>query len=336
MRVVPELPRAKQEPYLREAFQDAYKVGVTSIHDVGSARSFAVFQSLYAKGTLGLRVLHALPVQLIDEMTATPFRSGFGDEFFRLGAFKVFLDGALGSHTAHLKKPYTSNTKDYGVPVYTAREFTDLVGQAFQAGWAIAVHAIGDAAVRRALDGFKAHRKRMPKQMSSRIEHAQLLDPADIPLFAECGIAASVQPSHLLADRDTAIKHWGTKRSRWAYAFKSLRDAGISLVLGSDTPIERLHPIEGIHAAVNRSLPGDTRGPWTRAEMLSVHDAVFGFTQAAADASGESSIKGSITPGKIADFVVLSDNIFETERRNIMNASVVLTVFNGRIVYSAI
>ncbi len=334
--VIPPPSQARQERLVRDAFLDAYREGVTSIHDVGSDRSFAVFQSLYLKKKLQLRVLHALPVETMDGMAASGFRSGLGDELLRIGALKVFLDGALGSHTAHLKRPYTSERSSRGVSVFSADEFTDLVGRAFRAGWAIAVHAIGDAAVRRALDGFLKHVRRRPKAIASRIEHAQLIDPDDLADFARCGIVASMQPSHLLTDRDTAIKHWGTRRARWSFPFRSLLNERIPLVFGSDTPIERLRPLEGIHAAVNRSRPGDERGPWTRAEVLSVYDTVYGFTVAAAEASGEQDTKGTVSPGKVADFAVLSDNIFETERANIMQTSVIMTVFNGRVVYSAL
>ncbi len=328
---VPPAAQAYGERVVQRAFDRAYAVGVTQVHDVGSENSFEIFQSLYSKNKLRLRVLHARPVGALDDLARTGFRSGLGDEMLRLGPIKVFLDGALGSQTAHLKRPYTSDRSTSGVSIYTADEFNAVIGKAFRAGWAVAVHAIGDAAVRRALDGFLKHRRKMPRAIASRIEHAQLLDPADISDFAKAGIAASMQPSHLLADRATAEKHWG-RRARWSFAFKTLQKAGIPLVFGSDTPIELLSPLEGIYAAVCRR-PDDPRRVWTPAERLSVYDAVFGFTQATAVASGESALKGSITPGKVADFTVLSENIFTIPPDEITNVAVDLTVFNGDMVY---
>ena len=331
-KVVPPPPTASCEKMVYRSFVDAYKVGVTQIHDVGSEQSFEVFQSLHLKGKLGLRVLHAMPLDALPRLAQTQFRSGFGDELLRVGAIKVFLDGALGSQTAYLKKPYTTDRKNHGVPTHSAEEFNDIVRRAFHAGWAVAVHALGDAAVRRAIDAFLLHRKKMPRHIPSRIEHVQLIDPKDIALLKKAGVVASMQPSHLLSDRDTAIKHWG-RRTRWAFAFHSLLNAGVPLVFGSDTPIERLDPLQGIHAAVNRQQIGDSRGPWTPAERISVYDAVAGFTLSPAAASGESAAKGSIVPGKTADFVVLSQNIFRVPPANIMDTAIETTVFNGRVVY---
>lgn len=330
--VLPPIPTAQGRRAVRESFIDAYRVGVTQIHDVGSEQSYEIFQSLHAEGALGLRVLHAMPVDALPRLAETKVRSGLGDEFLRLGAIKMFLDGALGSHTAHLKQPYTSDRKSCGVPTYTAEEFAAIVRQAFRAGWAVAVHAIGDAAVRRAVDGFLPLRRKMPRPIPSRIEHVQLIDPGDIELLRKSGVIASMQPSHLLSDRDTAIKHWG-RRSRWAFAFRSLLAAGVPLVFGSDSPIERLDPLQGIHAAVNRKQAADPRGPWTPAERISVYEAVAGFTSATAVASGETTAKGSIAPGKVADFVVLSENIFSLPPANILDAVVDTTVFRGEVVY---
>jgi len=330
--IVPPVPQALGERLVRSLFIQAHKVGVTQIHDVGSERSFAVFQSLHLKGKLRLRVMHALPVDHLDRLVQVGFHSGLGDEKLRLGPLKVFLDGALGSHTAHLKKVYSSNRKSLGVPLYTAAEFEDIVCRAYRAGWAVAVHAIGDAAVRRAVDAFLKYRRRRPRPVRSRIEHVQLIDPADIADLVRSGIVASMQPSHLVADRDTAIKHWG-RRARWAFAFKSMRKAGIPLVFGSDTPIEKLDPLAGIDAAVNRKKAGDSRGPWTPSERLSVYEAVEGFTSGAASVSGESDRKGSITPGKVADLVVLSDNIFAIPPFKIANTRVEMTILDGEVVY---
>lgn len=332
--VVPQLALAPSERLVRAATAEAHKVGVTQIHDMGSERSFEVFRSLYHKGKLRLRVLHSMPVESLSRLSRTECCSGLGDEFLRLGPIKVFLDGALCSHTAFLKKPYSSDRQSRGVPTYTAEEFSEIVRQAFKAGWAVAAHAIGDGAVRRALDGFFKYRRFRPRATMSRIEHVQLIDPADFHDLRQSGVAASMQPSHLLADRDTAIKHWGARRSRWAFAFRTLQNAGVPLLFGSDSPIERLDPLQGIHAAVNRRRVDDPRPPWTPAERLTVHDAVAGFTSGAARAAGETDSKGSITPGKVADFAVLSEDIFTIPVANLVDATVEMTVFDGEVVHN--
>jgi len=329
---VPSAPLSVSEKVVQSTIAQAYEVGITQVHDVGSERSFEVFQRLRLKNKLRLRVLHALPVAKLDELTTAGMKSGLGDDVLRLGGIKVFLDGALGSQTAHMKKPFSSNRMNYGVPVYTQEEFDTIVRRAARGGWAIAVHAIGDAAVRRALDGFLKFGRKSPGAVMSRIEHVQLIDPADIPDLVRAGVAASMQPSHLPADRDMTPRHWG-RRGRWAFAFRTLREAGVPLVFGSDSPIEKLDPLAGIFAAVNRKKSGDDRPPWTAKERLSVHEAVEGFTRGAAVAAGETSLKGSISPGKVADFVILSDNIFAVPPAEIANTRVEMTVFNGEVVF---
>ena len=172
-----------------------------------------------------------------------------------------------------------------------------------------------------------ARRKQRP-----RIEHAQLLRRQDIPRLAKSNIIASVQPSHLLADRDTAEKYWGS-RSDTIYPFRSLLKSGALLCFGSDAPIETLNPLEGIYAAVNRKKPDDPRASWYPQEKLKVPEAVAGFTVWAAQASGEEDIKGSLAVGKFADMVILSKDIFQLAPEEIHKVKVLATFLAGRMVY---
>ena len=169
-----------------------------------------------------------------------------------------------------------------------------------------------------------------------RIEHAQLLHPDDFARMAQAGITASMQPVHCTSDMDMANLHWGEPRCEGAYGWRTMLDAGATLVLGSDAPVESLDVLTGIHAAVTRRRADGSPGPegWHPEQRLSVAEAVYGYTQGAATAAGEERFRGSITPGKLADLVVLSEDIFECPPMAILDAQVDLTLFDGEVVYS--
>jgi predicted amidohydrolase YtcJ len=221
-------------------------------------------------------------------------------------------------------------------------ELRELIGKACQAGLATVVHAIGDRAVRDVLDVFAE----TPRgNLRHRIEHVQVIHPDDLPRLAQLGIIASMQPIHCTSDMDVADRHWG-KRAHWAYAFKSLLDAGTVLAFGSDCPVETLDPLVGVHAAVTRQRPllpsprqvetregGRPIDGWYPEERLTVEQAVRAYTVGAAYASAEEAIKGTIAPGKLADLVVLSRDIFAIPPQEIVATQVDYTIFDGRVVY---
>jgi predicted amidohydrolase YtcJ len=316
------------------AVKQAHRRGVVSVHDCEEKeQALSLWQELLLEGRLGLRVYKMIPEGQLELASSLGLSTGFGDEHLRIGPVKAFADGALGSQTAYMFKPYEGNPDNFGVEVTTGEKLQELIEKALKANLSLAVHAIGDRANYNVISAYREYKGQFRKMgLRPRIEHAQLLRREDIRKFAANNIIASVQPYHLVSDRDTAERHWGA-RCRTAYPFKSLLKSGALLCFGSDVPIERLNPLEGIYAAVNRKRPGDPRGAWYPEEKLTVSEAVAGFTTWAAQASGEDHIKGSLEIGKWADMVVLSDDIFQLRAEQIHEVKVLATFLAGRPVY---
>lgn len=333
--LVPEIDADTLQGLMKQAMAQVHQAGVTSVHNQEGALALATFQILAERGEMGLRVCNAIPGEHLDKAIALGIRSGFGNEWLRIGAVKIFADGALGSRTADMLEPYDDEPENLGIEVLSTAELKSLVSRAVRGGICVAIHAIGDRANRRALDALEASiRVGEGAGLRHRIEHAQLLHPADLPRFAQLGVIASMQPIHCTSDMRMADLHWG-KRSRWSYAWRSLLDSGARLAFGSDAPVEPLEPLAGIYAAVTRQRPdGSPAGGWYPEERISVMEAVYGFTMGAAYASGEETIKGSIAPGKLADLVVLSQDILVEIPEAIPQAKVDYTVLDGKIVYA--
>ncbi len=321
---------------LKVAMAHAHRAGITGIHDCEGELAFAAFQELSKKGELGLRVLMHIPSGNLDHAIGLGLRTGFGGEQLRLGGVKIFADGALGSRTAAMLAPYEDEPLNLGIVVTSKEEMRELVGKASRAGISVAIHAIGDRANRDVLDVLEESRQSgQEMDLRHRIEHVQLLHPTDIPRLAELGVIASMQPIHATSDMDMVERHWGEERGRGAYAWRSLLSAGTRLAFGSDCPVETLDALAGIHAAATRRRADGTPGPqgWHPGERITVEDAVRAYTSGAAYASGEEREKGSITPSKLADLVVLSQDIFLIPAMSIMETEVEATVFDGRFVY---
>jgi predicted amidohydrolase YtcJ len=322
---------------LREGIRNAHALGLTGIHDPGEPDAFRALQALQASGELQLRVLMHLPKGELEAAIAVGLRSGFGSPSLRIGGVKLFTDGALGVRTAHMLAPYDDVPGHTGLPTLTRPELLDLVRRARQAGLSATIHAIGDAANRTVLDVLEtAHAEPVPTPPSlpDRIEHVQLLHPDDVSRFARLRVVASMQPIHAPSDMEMAQRGWGA-RCRWAYAWNSLLAHNTPLAFGSDCPVESLDPLAGIHAAVTRRRADGAPGPegWIPEERVTVAQAVYAYTLGAAYASGEIKLKGSVTPGKLADLTVLSRDLFDAEPDEIPETEVMLTVFDGNIVY---
>jgi predicted amidohydrolase YtcJ len=315
----------------------AQSLGLTGIHDPGHPLVLAAFEVLRSRGEMGLRALVHISGEGLDAAAKLGIHSGLGDEYVRIGGVKIFADGALGPQTAHMLDPYRGTTADTGIPTHTADELRRLVRQAREAGLSVAVHAIGDAANRAVLDAIAASPRQAYAHLPAfpdRIEHVQVLHPDDLPRLAELGVVASGQPIHATSDMEIAERYWGP-RCDLAYAWRSLLDTGARLAFGSDCPIETLDPLAGIHAAVTRRRADGSPGSegWISRQRLAVSEAVHAYTLGAAYASGETHTKGSLAPGKLADLVVLSHNIFVIDPMDILDARVEMTIFDGEVVY---
>jgi predicted amidohydrolase YtcJ len=321
---------------IRTATARAHKLGLVGVHTMEGGDAFAAFQQLEAAGELDMRVLMQIPEENLDAAIQTGLRSGFGNERLRIGAVKIFADGALGARTAHMLEPFEGEPDNTGIAVATAEHLKDVIGKASRAGIACFVHAIGDRANREVLDAVEASRRKGEgRHLRHRIEHTQLLHPRDIPRLAQLGVIASMQPIHATQDMLLANNHWGA-RSAGAYAFRSLLNSGAVLAFGSDSPVEDLNVMKGIHAAVTRRRADGSPGPdgWYPEQRLTVAEAVHAYTAGAAYASGEETRKGTLSPGKVADLVVLSQDIFSVDPMAILETEVVATMFDGDFVYA--
>jgi predicted amidohydrolase YtcJ len=300
--------------------------GVTAVHDKdGWMGAFETFERLQENGELTLRVWQSQPADRLPLLRELGLRSGFGNEWLRLGYLKVFMDGTLGSATAHL-------LDGSGIEITSSRRLAEIVREAAGAGWPVGVHAIGDAANRAALDAFEATADAWrPLGLRQRIEHAQLLDAADLGRFGALGVTASVQFAHAPSDRDLADRVW--EGHRGAYAYRSLLDAGARLVNGSDAPIEELDPLQGLVAGVQRTL--DDRPPWRAEQALSVHEALRSICLEPVWLAHDEKRRGTLVPGKLADLVVLDRDPYTCSWEELAEIAVVATMVGGNWVHTS-
>jgi predicted amidohydrolase YtcJ len=298
--------------------------GVTAIHDKdGWLGSLELFQRLHADGELTLRVWQSIPADRLPHLRALGLRSRFGDDMLRAGYLKVFMDGTLGSATARL-------LDGSGVEITTSERLAEIVREGAEAGWPVGVHAIGDAANRAALDAFEATADAWrPLGLRQRIEHAQLLDPAELPRFAQVGVSASVQFSHAPSDRDLADRVW--EGHAGAYAYRSLLDAGATLANGSDAPVEELDPLAGIAAGVLRTI--DERPAWRPEQAVTLAEALHATCVTPAWLAGDEARRGRLVPGMLADVVVLDRDPFLCPPDQLPDLGVQATLVGGRITY---
>jgi len=321
---------------IKEGMANAHRFGLVGIHTMEGATAFRAFQQLRNAGELKLRVLMQIPEENLDAAIQAGLQSGFGDGRLRIGGVKIFSDGALGAHTAYMLAPYADKPDDCGIPVATAEHLREVVGKASRANIAAFVHAIGDRANREVLEAIEASRQVGRRLgLRHRIEHVQILHPDDVPRLSRLGVIASMQPIHATQDMLLADAHWGA-RCAGAYAWRSLLDTGAVLAFGSDSPVEDLNVMKGIHAAVTRRRADGSPGPdgWYPEQRLTVAEAVYAYTAGAAYASGEEAIKGALSPGKLADLVVLSQDIFAVDPMAILETGVAATIFDGELVYA--
>ena len=343
-------PTASMEHILdavKAAQRYAAENGVTSVQDMGVFTAQGVdtmadvirgYQILEKKKDLRIRVSTHIPLPDWKRDLSAGIMADFGTEKIHVGALKSFADGSLGSTTAWFFSPYSDAPSTSGIPspelLHSDQMYANL-RDADAAGLQIAVHAIGDRAIKTILDLFeKLEQENGPRDRRLRIEHAQHLRPADIPRFSKLRVIASVQPYHAIDDGRWADKRIGPERVKTTYAFRSLLDGGAVLAFGSDWFVAPMSPLMGIYAATTRqTLDGKHPEGWVPEQKITVKEAVHAYTIGSAYASMEENIKGSLEPGKLADLAVLSDDIFAIDPAKIRDAKVDMTIFDGEVIF---
>ena len=333
-RHVPPATREQKLEALRQGMKMAARLGITSFQNASGNDDEA---GLYDALPLTLRVSMALSV--LPQMTQQNVELA-RPKNPRVRAAKFMMDGVIESHTAAMLEPYSDGSKTAGDPAWKQAEFNRQVAMADKLGLQVYTHAIGDRAVRMALDGYEnALRVNGPHDARFRIEHIETVSATDIPRFAKLGVMPSMEPIH--ADPDSA-EVWsnavGPLRLPLAFAWRAFEKAGARLVFSSDWPASiSVDPIRGIHCAVNRmTVEGVPKGGWVPEQKINVESALRGYTADAAYAEFAEKTKGTIAKGMLADVAVLSQDLFRVDPREIYKTKVVLTVFDGRVVFEGL
>jgi hypothetical protein len=292
-----------------------WKMGLTGAHDFDRRECFMALQQLHLQDKLKLRVTKNIPVELLDHASALGLRTGFGDDWLRIGSVKAFMDGALGPRTAAMFQPYEGEPENKGILNMDGEELFEFGRRAADVGLGMTVHAIGDRANHEALNAYQQLRayekeKGLP-HLRHRIEHVQVLHPDDAQRLAQLDVIASMQPIHAVSDMLMADKYWG-ERAGLSYAWRTQLDAGAHVAFGSDAPVESPNPFWGLHAAVTRRRAdgSPSKEGWRPEQRLSVQEALEGFTTGAAYAAYAENRLGKLASGYLADLIVLENDPF--------------------------
>ncbi len=341
MDLIPPPDLAQKRAALQRGMAVAARLGITSVHNMdGNAEQIGLYAAMEDAGEMTLRVYvpysvtPATPLAALAE--AAEWRANYQGDFVRAGAVKFFMDGVIESYTALLLEPYADRPGWLGDANYSAEHFNRLAVEAERLGLQMFVHAIGDAAVRRTLDGYAAALQANPGRAAGagrhRVEHIEVIHPDDLPRFAALGVIASMQPLHAPADAggsDVWPARVGAERWPLSFAWQTLRQHGARLVFGSDWPVVSQSPLAGVQAAV-------TRRPWQPGQpeqRQTLHDTLIAYTRDAAYGEFQEDVKGQLAPGFLADLVLLSEDLEGVGPETIGEVKPVLTVCDGRVVY---
>jgi hypothetical protein len=344
-RAIPEPAPEQIAAALAQAQEQLWQMGLTGAHDFDRQPCFNALQLLHEAGRLGLRVLKSIPVEALPQAVELGLRSGFGDDWLRLGPVKVFADGALGPRTAAMLQPYEEEPDNRGILSVDGEELFEIGRQAVRQGLNLAVHAIGDRANHEVLKGFAQLREfehqaaaagHIPAdRLRHRVEHVQIIHADDLPRLAQLGLIASMQPVHATSDYPAADRYWGS-RATSAYAWRSLLKRGTHLAFGSDAPVESPNPFWGLHAAVTRRRQDGSPGEegWYPDQRLTVGEALQAYTTGAAHAAGWERQLGRLAPGYLADLLVLDRDPFTCPVEQLPEIRPLATMVGGKWVYA--
>ena len=355
---VPKPTLEQRRRALTLAMDDALEHGVTSVQDNSDWEDFLALEEMEHTHALKVRVAEwmdfNLPVAVLRSRRAS---HAADDPLLHLTQLKGFLDGSLGSRTAAMEEPYTDDANNSGLPRYDDETLNAMAVERAAAGFQIGLHAIGDRANTMALDAFAAAEQSgqpanrpapprdpdaavvttdapsiLPGDLRLRVEHAQVLMPEDFSRFADLGVIASMQPSHLLTDMNWAGDRLGPERSRFAYAWHTFLDRGVTLAFGTDYPVEAINPFRGLYSAVTRKNEAGTKS-FGVGEAISLNEAIYAYTQASAFAEFREGMKGRLEPGMVADLIVVDRDITKATPQELLHSRVLRTVVNGETVY---
>jgi len=322
------------------ALKEARELGVTSIQIPGSA-DFSAYEKLQKDGKLTSRIDIGKELtsdtELLKKYLELEKLYPKEGNWIRFGYLKAFIDGTIGSGTALMFEPFTDNPATSGLAMMPYEEFEKMVVTADKLGFQIGVHAIGDKGNNWTLNAFeKAEDENGKRNSRHRDEHAQTLQPSDIPRFSRLGVIASMQPTHCISDKKFCEKRIGSERAKGAYAWKSLADAGAKLAFGTDYQVEPLNPMEGLYAAVTRKdrLGEDGEG-WHPEQKIKMEEAIEYYTLGSAYSQFMEDRKGMIRPGFLADIVILDKDLITIPENEIMKTKVDYTITGGKVVYAS-
>ncbi|HEY0006518.1 MAG TPA: amidohydrolase [Pyrinomonadaceae bacterium] len=339
-KVVPESSFEEKLAAARAATEHAARLGVTSVQDVSAGNDVGIYQLLLARGELKTRIYAVSPLPDWERLGRTGVRARFGSEMLRIGGLKGFADGSLGSTTALFFESYQDAPETRGLAgdeMFPEGVMLKRTKEADARGLQVMIHAIGDRANDLILSIFeRVTKENGERDRRFRIEHAQHIRPQDIERFGKARVIASMQPYHAIDDGRWAEKRIGHRRALTTYAFRSLLDSGATLAFGTDWTVAPLDPLLSIYAAVTRrTLDGKHPSGWIPEQKITVEEAVRAYTVGSAYAEFTDDAKGTITPGKLADIVILSQDIFSIDPVEIEKTRVLLTIMDGRVIYEA-
>ena len=332
-KIIPPATPEERRRGLELAIADALSNGVTSVQDFSDWQDFLTYEQLEQESKLNLRISEWLPFKAsLEDLKQMRTHHPADDPLLQTSMLKGFMDGSLGSHTAAMKAPYSDDPANTGLPQYSQSELNEMAVARSQDGFQLGFHAIGDRAIAMALDALS--QPGVSRTARNRIEHAQVVDSADIPRFRQLGVIASMQPSHLLTDMNWAEARLGPKRAAFSYAWKAFLDAGVPLAFGTDYPVEPISPFRGLYAAVTRMNEAGTR-TYYPAQKITRGQALAAYTQGSAYAEFAEDTKGKLLPGHDADFIFVDRNLDTVDPQALLHAHVTETFVAGRQVFLA-